>query len=86
MIRKTAAFLFVCLCTSAWGQVPAKQTIVIKAGRLFDARSGRMLANHAIRIEGDRITEVGDAAAVVSRAPLPACPAAPCQDCLRRGR
>jgi imidazolonepropionase-like amidohydrolase len=42
---------------------------VIKAGRLFDARGGRMLTNQAIRIEGDRITEVGDAAAVVSRAP-----------------
>lgn len=69
MIPKTAAFLFVCLCTSAWGQTPAKPTLVIKAGRLFDARGGRMLTNQAIRIEGDRITEVGDAAAVVSRAP-----------------
>jgi imidazolonepropionase-like amidohydrolase len=70
LIQKSAAllFVFVCLCTSAWGQTPAKQAIVIKAGHLFDARNGRMLANQAIRIEGDRIMEVGDSAAVVSHA------------------
>ncbi len=69
MIRKTAALLFVCLCTSVWGQTQAKQTTVIKAGRLFDAHSGRMLTNQAIRIEADRIKEVGDSAAVISNAP-----------------
>src|SRR5262252_6436159 len=38
---------------------PADQVIAIRAGRLFDARSGKMLANHVIVVRGDRIAEVG---------------------------
>ncbi len=68
MTRKTTALILVCLCSCAWGQNPPKQLIVIKAGHLFDARSGRMLTNQAIRIEGDRIKQVGDAATVLGHA------------------
>jgi imidazolonepropionase-like amidohydrolase len=56
------------LSTIAWGQAPAQQLTLIKAGRLFDARTGQMLSNQAILVEGDRIKEVGTAAAVAPHA------------------
>ena len=42
--------------------------VLIKAGRLFESHSGRMLANQGILIEKDRIKEVGDFSAVQGRA------------------
>ena len=47
---------------------PVPQLTVVKAGRLFDARTGRLLQNQAILIEGDRIKEVGDADRVAAHA------------------
>ena len=47
----------------------AKETILIKAGQLVDVKNGRVLTNQAILVEGDRIKEVGDAAAIAGRAP-----------------
>src|SRR4051812_29775191 len=38
---------------------PANQTIAVRAGRMFDARTGAMLANQVILIRGDRITDPG---------------------------
>jgi imidazolonepropionase-like amidohydrolase len=38
---------------------PPAQVVAIRAGRLFDARSGKMLANQVIVIRGDRIADVG---------------------------
>lgn len=35
------------------------QVVAIRAGQLFDARSGRMLSNQVILVKGDRIAEVG---------------------------
>ncbi len=35
------------------------QVIAIRAGRLFDARSGNMLNNQVVLIKGDRVTDVG---------------------------
>ena len=35
--------------------------VLIRAGRLLDVRSGRVLTDQAILIEGDRIKEVGAA-------------------------
>src|SRR5437879_13564154 len=43
---------------------PPNQVVAIRAGRLFDARSGRMLANQVIVVRGERIAEVGAGAAV----------------------
>jgi imidazolonepropionase-like amidohydrolase len=40
---------------------PADQVIAIRAGRLFDAKSGSMLTNQVVLLKGDRITEVGAA-------------------------
>ncbi|MET0213351.1 MAG: amidohydrolase family protein [Vicinamibacterales bacterium] len=38
---------------------PRTQEIAIRAGRLFDARTGTVLTNQVVLIRGDRITEVG---------------------------
>jgi imidazolonepropionase-like amidohydrolase len=43
--------------------------IIIRAGRLVDVRSGRVLTDQAILIEGDRIREVGSAQSIMSRVP-----------------
>ncbi len=45
---------------------PANQLVAIRAGRLFDAKSGAMLNNQIIVIRGDRIADVGP------NAPIPA--------------
>jgi imidazolonepropionase-like amidohydrolase len=49
---------------SAWVLPPPTQpapaqTIAVRAGRLFDPKSGTLLANQIILIHGDRITDVG---------------------------
>ena len=38
---------------------PPNQVVAIRAGRLFDARSGSMMTNQIVIIKGDRITDVG---------------------------
>jgi imidazolonepropionase-like amidohydrolase len=42
-------------------QPPPPEGVAIRAGRLFDPRSGTNLANQVIVIQGDRITDVGSA-------------------------
>ena len=49
-------------------RVPA-QVVLIKAGRLIDVRAGRVLENHGILIEGDRIKSVGPLATIQGSAP-----------------
>src|SRR5438046_10008045 len=44
-------------------------TVVIKAGRLIDARAGTILTNQAILVAGERIKEVGPRSAVTGQAP-----------------
>jgi imidazolonepropionase-like amidohydrolase len=68
LLRKTLTLVSVFLGALAWGQAPAKQLTLVKAGRLFEARSGRMLSNQAILIEGDRIKEVGDESTISTHA------------------
>jgi imidazolonepropionase-like amidohydrolase len=68
MLIRTLTVMSILLSTIAWGQAPAQQLTLIKAGRLFDARTGQMLSNQAILVEGDRIKEVGTAAAVAPHA------------------
>ena len=73
------AFLGVGLSTLVQGQggiasapakflVPATQTIVIRAGRLFDSRAGTMLANQVVLVRGDRVADVGPSVAIPSDA------------------
>jgi imidazolonepropionase-like amidohydrolase len=69
VIYKLIAVLLICSGAATWGQTPQKPPVLIKAGRLFEARSGRMLTAQAILIEGDRIKEVGDAATLAEHAP-----------------
>jgi imidazolonepropionase-like amidohydrolase len=48
-----------------WSAVPVgAETVVLKAGRLLDGRGGTPLAPAMVRIEGDRIVEVGARVAV----------------------
>lgn len=53
--------------TSERNQAP--KMVLIRAGRLLDVRSGRVLTDQAILIEGDRIKEVGASGTVSSHAP-----------------
>jgi len=41
---------------------PADQVVVVRAARMFDARSGKMVANPVIVVRGDRIADVGGSA------------------------
>jgi imidazolonepropionase-like amidohydrolase len=59
MRTKLLAFLLACSATTA-----AAQGVVLKAGRLIDGRGGRPLAPAMVRVEGDRIVEVGERLAV----------------------
>ena len=38
---------------------PPDQEVAIRAGRLFNSRTGMLLANQVVLIKGDRITEIG---------------------------
>ena len=42
-------------------QPPSAEGVAVRAGRLFDPRTGTNLANQVILIQGDRITDVGPA-------------------------
>jgi imidazolonepropionase-like amidohydrolase len=43
---------------------PANQVVAIRAGRLFDAKTGTMLNNQIIVVRGDRILDVGPSAQI----------------------
>ena len=43
---------------------PPAQVVAVRAGRLFDAKAGRMLSNQVVVIKGDRITAVGGSAPI----------------------
>jgi imidazolonepropionase-like amidohydrolase len=43
---------------------PPAQVVAVRAGRLFDSRSGAMLTNQIVLIKGDRIADVGPAVAI----------------------
>jgi imidazolonepropionase-like amidohydrolase len=56
------ALLF--LAIFALAHSASAQTVAIRAGRLFDPKSGADLQNQVILVSGDRITDVGPAASV----------------------
>ena len=58
----TAAIGVLGAATMVWAQ--PSQTVAVRAGRLFDPASGQMVANQVVIIQGERITQVGSAAAV----------------------
>ena len=49
---------------------PPAQVVAVRAGRLFDSRSGAMLANQVVLIRGDRIADVGPAVAIPPEAQI----------------
>ena len=69
MIHKLIAMLLLCASINTWGQAPAKPSVLVKAGKLFDARSGQIITNQGILIEGETIKEVGDISTVSAHAP-----------------
>ena len=44
--------------------VPATQTIAVRAGRLFDSRTGTMTTNQIVLVRGDRIADVGSSVTI----------------------
>ena len=62
-------FSFMQSLARAQNLAPAGQVLLIKAGRLIDVRSGRVLENQGILVEGERIKSVGPFAQIKSRAP-----------------
>src|SRR5262245_31916664 len=39
--------------------VPTGQVVAVRAGRLFDSKSGQMLTKQVVLLQGERITDVG---------------------------
>lgn len=58
-VRFAACVLVCCAAISARAQAP--QVTAIRAGRLFDSKSGKVAENQVILIEEDRVTAVGPA-------------------------
>src|SRR5690242_14311370 len=74
MIRRTGLILVAGLLAAGDGAAQAdsgaaRQSVLVRAGRLIAVRTGTVLTNQAILIEGDRIKEVGPADAVAGHAP-----------------
>ena len=68
-LRSVLGLLFLCGLAAASvlvsAQTPAAgQVVAVRAGRLFDPKSGTNLANQVVLIRGDKITDVGPAASV----------------------
>ena len=55
---------FLLVAAIAVAQAAQAQTVAIRAGRLFDPKSGTNLQNQVILVTGDRITDVGPAATI----------------------
>jgi imidazolonepropionase-like amidohydrolase len=65
MRKPLASLLALLLLPAAFlAQTPAKDIVLIKAGRIVDVRTGRVLTDQAILIEGDRIIRVGPAQSI----------------------
>src|ERR1700736_6728974 len=67
--RSVLGLLFLCGLVAAsvlvWAQTPITgQVVAVRAGRLFDPKSGTNLLNQVVLIRGDKITDVGPAASV----------------------
>ena len=65
MNRKSFVALFLAILgsvISSWAQAP--RVVAVRAGHLFDSKSGKMLTNQVVLVEGEKITEVGAADSV----------------------
>src|SRR5437879_10004869 len=50
--------------TLLWSQAQAPEITAVRAGRLFDPKSGQMSNNEVVLIQGEKITQVGATASV----------------------
>src|SRR5581483_1918468 len=68
--KRTMVFAFLCLLLSSYlqAQSSAPNRVVLRPGHLLDVRSGKMMENQAIVIEGDKIVSVGAAGSAPSGA------------------
>ena len=64
MHPKYIRIAFLLVAAFAVAQAAQAQTVAIRAGRLFDPKSGTNLQNQIILVTGDRITDVGPAATI----------------------
>jgi len=57
--KSLVGILLAILCTASalWPQ--ATQVVAVRAGRLFDSKSGQLLTKQIVLVEGERITEIG---------------------------
>lgn len=55
-----AALIAVCLPVAAQAQRPPQQTVIVRAGNLFDSEAGRMVGPRDILIRGESVAEVGE--------------------------
>jgi imidazolonepropionase-like amidohydrolase len=59
MIRCAFALLLIAVVTGAQAQTPERETLVIRAARLFDAVNGSMRTDGVVVVQGEKITGVG---------------------------
>ena len=64
MHPKSLRIAFLLAAAIAVSHAAQAQTVAIRAGRLFDPKSGTNLQNQVILVTGDRITDVGPAATI----------------------
>jgi len=62
VIRKTVLVVLMAVCASVAQQ--ASSRVVVHAGKLVDVKSGKLLSNQAVVIQGEKIVSVGPAAEV----------------------
>ncbi len=73
MLSRAILLLFVMILPATMqAQTDSRPPVFIKAGKFVDVRSGKVLTEQLIRIEGDRIVEVGSFTALSSRVPADA--------------
>src|SRR3981189_1278599 len=61
-LKRNLAVLLLFACSLATAQTPSPDHwVAIRAGRLFDTKSAKLVSNQVVLIHGDRISEVGPA-------------------------
>src|SRR5437868_6901834 len=63
-MRSKSVLKAVLAMSGAAAIVSAQAPIAVRAGHIFDPKSGQLVANQVVLIQGDRITQVGPGAGV----------------------
>ena len=63
-MKYVLGIFFLILAATAAGTAQTSQVVAVRAGRLFDPKSGTNLPNQVVLISGDKITDVGPANSV----------------------